>query len=101
MLALGRAYSEELAYNTFTDFVQGIADDKNRGLFEKLGTLYALHHIRQDASWYLEQGYIGGTKSKAIRQRVERLCTELRPHIGVLVDGFGIPEQCMSAPIAK
>ena len=101
LLALGRAYSEELAYNTFTDFVQGIADDKNRGLFEKLGTLYALHHIRQDASWYLEQGYIGGTKSKAIRQRVERLCTELRPHIGVLVDGFGIPEQCMSAPIAK
>ncbi|MGP1991171.1 acyl-CoA dehydrogenase [Zobellia laminariae] len=44
---------------------------------------------------------MGGTKSKAIRQRVERLCTELRPHIEVLVDGFGIPEHCMSAPIAK
>jgi len=59
-----------------------------------------LHAIREDAEWYLEQGYIGGTKSKAIRQRVERLCTELRPHIKVLVDGFGIPEHCMSAPIA-
>ncbi|UWX55493.1 hypothetical protein NYZ99_02940 [Maribacter litopenaei] len=66
-----------------------------------MGTLYALYEIRKDASWYLEQGYIGSTKSKAIRQRVERLCTELRPHINVLVDGFGIPEHLVTAPIAN
>jgi len=60
-----------------------------------------LHELRKDASWYLEQGYIGGTKSKAIRKRVERLSTELRPHLGTLVDGFGIPEHCMEAPIAN
>ncbi len=101
LLALGKAYSVELAYLTFTEFTEGIKDEKNQALFQKLGTLYALHNIREDASWYLEQGYIGSTKSKAIRQRVERLCTELRPHIGVLVDGFGIPEHCMSAPISK
>ncbi|WP_273565770.1 acyl-CoA dehydrogenase [Maribacter halichondriae] len=101
LLALGKAYSHELAYNTYCDFIEGIEDEKNKSLFFKLGTLYALHEIRKDAAWYLEQGYIAGTKSKAIRQRVERLCTELRPHIGVLVDGFGIPEHCMSAPIAE
>ncbi|CAM4099185.1 acyl-CoA dehydrogenase [Zobellia nedashkovskayae] len=101
LVALGKAYSNELAYTTYSNFVETIEDDKNRALFQKLGTLHALHTIRQDAEWYLEQGYIGGTKSKAIRQRVERLCTELRPHIEVLVDGFGIPEYCMSAPIAK
>lgn len=101
LLALGKAYSSELAYNTYCDFVDGISDEKNKALFTKLGTLYALYDIRQDAEWYLEQGYLGSSKSKAIRQRVERLCTELRPHIGVLVDGFGIPEHCMSAPIAQ
>lgn len=101
LVALGKAYSNDLAYTTYCDFVETIEDDKNRALFQKLGTLHALRTIRQDAEWYLEQGYIGGTKSKAIRQRVERLCTELRPHIEVLVDGFGIPEHCMSAPIAK
>lgn len=101
LIALGKAYSVELAYNTFSDFVMKMPEGKNKDLFEKLGTLYALHEIRTDAEWFLEQGYIGGTKSKAIRQRVERLCTELRPHIGVLVDGWGIPEHCMSAPIAK
>lgn len=101
VLALGRAYSSELAYITYLDFATTITNEKNRLLFEKLGTLYALYEIRKDASWYLEQGYIAGVKSKAIRQRVERLCTELRPHIGALVDGFGIPDHCLTAPIAK
>lgn len=101
LLALGKAYSCELAYNTYSDFVETVGDEKNRSLFQKLGTLYALYEIRKDAEWFLEQGYLGSTKSKAIRQRVERLCTEFRPHIGVLVDGFGIPEHCMSAPIGN
>ncbi len=101
LLRLGKAYSVELAYATFVDFTETIEDEKNRLLFQKLGTLYALHQLRNDASWYLEQGYIGGAKSKAIRKRVERLSSELRPHIGILIDGFGIPEHCMEAPIAK
>ncbi len=100
LLALGKAYSIELAYKTFTEFTNQLPEGKNRALLEKMGTLYALYEIRKDAEWYLEQGYFGSSKSKAIRQRVERLCTELRPHIGVLVDGFGIPEYLMSAPIA-
>lgn len=100
LVALGKAYSCELAYNFYCDFVDTIPNEKNRLLFQKLGTLHALQTIREDAEWYLEQSYIGGTKSKAIRQRVERLCTELRPHIHILVDGFGIPDHCMRAPIA-
>ncbi len=101
LLALGKAYSIELAYKMFTTFTEQLPEGKNKALFEKLGTLYALSEIRKDAEWYLEQDYLGSTKSKAIRQRVERLCTELRPHIGVLVDGFGIPDHLMTAPIAK
>ncbi|MRI02501.1 acyl-CoA oxidase [Kriegella sp. EG-1] len=101
VIELGKAYSTELAYITYCEYLDTIKDDKNKALFTKLGTLFALQEIRKNSEWYLEQGYLGGTKSKAIRQRVERLCTELRPHIGVLVDGFGIPDHCMSAPIAK
>ena len=101
LLALGKAYSCELAYNTFLQFTETIEDEKNRQLFLKLGCLFALSEIREDASWFLEQGYLGATKSKAIRQRVERLSTEFRPHIEVLVDGFGIPEHCLTAPISR
>lgn len=101
LIALGKAYAAELANQTYSNFVSGMLEGKNQILFEQLGTLHALSEMRKDAEWYLEQGYIGSVKSKAIRQRVERLCTELRPHIEVLVDGFGIPEHCLSAPIAN
>jgi len=101
LLALGKAYSCELAYNTFLQFTETIEDSKNKQLFLKLGCLFALSEIREDASWFLEQGYLGGTKSKAIRQRVERLSSEFRPHIEVLVDGFGIPDHCLTAPISR
>ncbi|MCK0160740.1 acyl-CoA dehydrogenase [Allomuricauda sp. F6463D] len=101
LLALGKAYSVELAYTIFCDKYENISDLKYKALMEKTGCLYALDQINSDARWYLEQGYIGNTKSKAIRQRVERLSTELRPHIEVLVDGFGIPEHCLTAPISK
>lgn len=63
--------------------------------------IHTLIQVHSDARQYLEQGYIGGNKSKAIRQRVERLSTELRPHLEVLVDGFGIPQHCLTAPIAQ
>ena len=101
LMKLGKAYSVELAYKSFLEHNKNISDIAYQELFEKLGTLYALHEIRKDAAWFLEQGYIGATKSKAIRQRVERLCTELRPHLNELVDGFGIPNHCMTAPIAN
>lgn len=101
LLALGKAYSTELAYSIFSEFCAAVQDEDYRELLEKVGTLHALQQIHLDARWYLEQGYLGSTKSKAIRQRVERLSTELRPHIEVLVDGFGIPEHCLTAPIAQ
>jgi len=98
LLILAKAYSAELAYGYYLEFTEGIREEKYRQLFHKLGTLYALHELRTDAGWYLEQGYLGSAKSKAIRNRVERLCTELRPHIAALVDGYGIPESCLQVP---
>ena len=101
LLELGKAYSAQLSYEVYTDFVNTIADEKLKPLFSKMGTLFALSDIHNNASWYLEHGYISPNKSKAIRQRVERICSELRPHVDVLVDGFGIPEHCLSASILK
>ncbi|WP_461533580.1 acyl-CoA dehydrogenase family protein [Sinomicrobium sp.] len=101
LIQLGKAYGIALSYEIFSDFVNRIDHDKMQFLFRKLGSLYALYHIHSNAAWYLEHGYISGNKSKAIRQRVERLCTELRPHVVSLVDGYGIPEYCITAPISK
>lgn len=102
LLALGRAYSEELAYELFRSYARELGEDPHAELIEKAGTLHALKVIREDAAWFLEQGYIGKRKSKAIRSRVERLCTELRPHALALVEGFGIPSSRIEEiPIAR
>ncbi|UJH68365.1 acyl-CoA dehydrogenase [Allomuricauda sp. SCSIO 65647] len=100
LIELGRAYSDALAMKWYYDFVVKMDDGDHKELMYQLGALHGLSIIRKNASWYLEQGYFGSTKSKAIRQRVERLSTELRPHINALVEGFGIPDQLLTAPIA-
>ncbi len=101
LLALGEAYSDVLAIKWYYEKLEELPDDTYRTLLYQLGALHSLSTIRANAEWYLEQGYLGGTKSKAIRQRVERLSTELRPHINALVDGFGIPDHLRTAPIAR
>lgn len=99
LVQLGKAYSEELSYKAFTEFTKTVQSNELKFLFEKLGALFALSEIHDNAAWYLEHGYISSNKSKAIRNRVERLCSELRPHVETLVDGFGIPDSCIETPI--
>ncbi len=100
LLEVGKAYSEVLALKWYYEQTNKLPDGEYKTLFQQLGALHSLQIIRKDAGWYLEQGYLGSSKSKAIRQRVERLSSELRPHINSLVDGFGIPEVLLTAPIA-
>lgn len=101
LLEVGKAYSEVLAIKWYYDQIHSLPKDEYQSLLLQLGSLHALSMIRKDASWYLEQGYLGSSKSKAIRQRVERLSSELRPHVHSLVDGFGIPQNLLTAPIAS
>ncbi|MFI2742046.1 acyl-CoA dehydrogenase [Zhouia sp. PK063] len=101
LIVLGEAYAHQMSYKIFTDFLQTIGDKEHQQLFEKLGTLYALQTIKTNADWYLEHGYLSTNKSKAIKRRLERLCSELRPYASTLVDGYGIPKKCITAPIAK
>ena len=100
LLEVGKAYSEVLAVKWYYEFAATITDKKYSDLLYKIGALHGLTMIRKDATWFLEQGYLSSSKSKAIRQRVERLSTELRPHANSLVEGFGIPEDLLTAPIA-
>ena len=100
LLEVGKAYSEALAVKWYYERLESVTHKDYQTLLYKIGALHSLKTIRNDAEWFLEEGYLGSTKSKAIRQRIERLSSELRPHIGTLVDGFGIPENLITAPIA-
>lgn len=87
----------------FDRFVQAIGDVGDDDIAEVLGRLrqlFGLARIEADLDWYLEAGYVESTKAKAIRGAVNDVCDEVRPAAEVLVDAFGIPDACLSAPIA-
>ncbi len=106
MIAAAEAYVEQLVLDaslaSIRRFEASDALEASDGytLLKKLITLYAAHTIEGHAAWYMESSYISGHKSKAVRKLVDALCAELRPEAGVLVDGFGIPDKLLGAPIA-
>ncbi|WP_232830068.1 acyl-CoA dehydrogenase [Lewinella sp. IMCC34191] len=115
MIAAAEAYVEQLTLDASLDRLDGLLGEGVKGiggegekgghaevadLLEKTLQLYAAHTLEHHAAWYMESGYISGQKSKAIRKWVDVLCAELRPEVGVLVDGFGIPDELLGAPIA-
>jgi acyl-CoA oxidase len=100
LLTLANAYAQRLVLESFQAVVEAADEGELKELLGKVCALYALWHIEQDRGWFLEQHYIDATKAKAVRAVVNALLGELRSHAVSLVNGFGIPDQLLAAPIA-
>ncbi len=100
LLALANAYAQRLVLESFQAAVEGAEDDELKELLGSVCALFALWHVEQDRGWFLEQHYIDAAKAKAIRKEVNALLGQLRPYAVSLVDGFGIPNTLLAAPIA-
>ena len=101
MIAAATAYVEALCLDQSLKRIDALAaDHEAKALLKKTIQLYAPSTIEQHAGWYLESDYIAGVKSKAIRKAVDVLCAELRLEAAPLVNGFGIPDALLGAPIA-
>ncbi len=62
--------------------------------------LFALTLLEENRGWFLENGLLSADASKALPSAVETACAQLAPDALALVDAFGIPDQCLAAPIA-
>lgn len=100
MIDVSQAYLERIILEQFQAAIQSIKDEKCKGILLKLYQLYALSQIERNKGWYLEDGYMEGVKTKAIRKMVNQLCWEIRPDAVSLVEAFDIPKSCLAAPIA-
>lgn len=98
MLAVGNAYIDRVVLEQFRFEVDAIQYPELKEIMEKLCQLFALNRLEQHKGWYLEEGYMEGVKTKAIRKMVSQLCWELRPDAVALTEAFAIPESCL-API--
>jgi len=95
-----RADAERVILERFADAVEGVEDADLRETLTTLRRLFALSRIEADLDWFLEAGYVSGSKAKAIRGAVNDLCDEVRPQAEALVNAFGIPDALLGAPIA-
>jgi acyl-CoA oxidase len=100
LVQVGFAYIERIILEEFHAAVQKVEDSGCRAALTKLYQLFALSQLEKNKAWYLEQGYMEGVKTKAIRKLMNQLCWEIRQDAVPLVDAFNIPDTCLSAPIA-
>jgi acyl-CoA oxidase len=94
------AYIERIILEQFIAQVEITKDDGCKAILKKLCQLYALSQIDLQKGWYLENGYMEGIKTKALRKTLDQLCWEIRQDAVPLIEAFRIPDQLLSAPIA-
>lgn len=100
-MAVAYAYVDRVVLEQFVLQIEATEDENTRATLKTLCDLFALHSMEENKGWYLEQGVMSGSKTRAIRRLVDKLCLEVRQNALPLVEGFGIPESCLGAPIAE
>jgi acyl-CoA oxidase len=101
LLQVGFAHIERVILEQFIHQVEATEDSAIKAALKQLCQLFALSQIENNKAWYLESGYMEPAKTKAIRKLVNQLCWDIRQHAVPLVNAFGIPDNLLSAPIAR
>ena len=99
-LAAATAHIDRVAHELFCATVAARVEGPEGQVLTRLRDLHALSVISADRAWWLEHGYLDADTSKATQTEVNVLCAELRPAALGLVEGFGIPDHLLRAPIA-
>ena len=99
MVDVADAYMDKIVITSFAKRVNN-ASAELKPIVQRLCTLYGLDIIQENKGWYLENDYMEGAKTKAIRKVRSKVLQDLRPDVRGLVDAFGIPEELIAAPIA-
>ena len=100
LLRLAHAWVERVILQQFG---AAVARCEDRGCAEALAhlhDLFALALLEEHRGWFLEHEFLSVESSKSLPRAVERQCARLAPDALALVDAFGIPDQCLAAPIA-
>jgi acyl-CoA oxidase len=98
LVQVGFAYIERVVLEQFISKVDKTDNESLWTTLKELCDLYALSQIEKNKGWYLENGYMDGVKTKAIRKLVDRLCANIRKNAVPLTQAFDIPSSCL-API--
>jgi len=91
-----------VVHRQFSVAVEQAEATGQQDLATALGELLDLHflsRLSEDRAWFLENHYLSPGASEGLEPEIDRLCRRLRPKALRLVDGFGIPDELLMAPI--
>lgn len=99
MINLAIASIESYTAKAFYTAVNKIKNEDEQMLYRRLARLYSLDTIYNQRGWFLENDYISGSKSKAIRKQISALNKKVRQDARLYVDAFQIPDELLRAKI--
>ena len=82
----------------FSRAVRAEKDPEVKSLLKDVCDLYAVHTMRKNAIWYVENGFMKSQKTKALAEMEEKLCEKIRPHAQTLTAAFDIPPSVLGSP---
>ncbi|MGN6473315.1 MAG: acyl-CoA dehydrogenase family protein [Mycobacteriales bacterium] len=100
LLLAARAHIDARVLEAFDTAIAAIEDEAVASLLNRVCDLHALSVIERERAWFLEHNRFTPSRSKAVTATVNDLCRQLRPYAELLVDGFGVPDELIVAPIA-
>ena len=100
LLNLAFAHVERWVHARFDDAIRRCPDASLRPALTRLRDLFALAHLEKGRAWFLENGLLSPARSRELTRQTEALCAEVRREAVSLVDAFGVPPECLAAPIA-
>ena len=100
VLLAAQAHIDRVVLEYFVAAIDRCEDPDVAALLEQVCDLHALSLLERNRAWFMEHGRLSGPRAKSITRAVNELCATLRPHAGLLVDAFGIPDEAIAAPIA-
>ncbi len=97
MIQIADSYLDRVILEQFQAKLDTITNQPIKEVLERVYNLFALNKIEEHKAWYLEQGYMEGVKTKAVRKLVSQLCWEIRQDAVPLTEAFNIPDSCLGA----
>lgn len=91
LLAVAEAHVDRIVFEAILDGESHLRTKQGAKVFEQIRDVYFLSTLLDNASWYLEQNVLTGTRTKAARAALNDLVDSLGPWSQTLVDAFGVP----------
>lgn len=101
LIEAARAHAERVQWEAFTRALATVQDPGTKQVLTWVRDLFGLTLVERNLAWYLINGRLSAGRARMVTSYIDRLLVRLRPHAQDLVDGFGLTQGHLRAPISS